>query len=184
MTILAITGGTGFVGKRAIDLALAAGHTVRALTRRPQPPRDGVTWIEGALDTLAALLALATGADAVIHIAGVTSAPDEAGFVAGNVAGTQAMVDATIAAGVTRFVHVSSLAAREPNLSTLWLHRKSHVRKRSLPPAGLDASHCATAHRSTGRATWRCCDLFRMAKTGVSLLLPPGGRASIGDPCR
>ncbi|MCP4028704.1 MAG: NAD-dependent epimerase/dehydratase family protein, partial [Sphingomonas sp.] len=41
MTILAITGGTGFVGSRLIDLALAAGHEVRALTRRPQPARAG-----------------------------------------------------------------------------------------------------------------------------------------------
>ena len=36
---LAITGGTGFVGGRLIDLALAAGNSVRALTRRPQPGR-------------------------------------------------------------------------------------------------------------------------------------------------
>jgi uncharacterized protein YbjT (DUF2867 family) len=47
---LAMTGGTGFVGAHLLDLALAAGHEVRALTRREQPPRDGVTWIEGALD--------------------------------------------------------------------------------------------------------------------------------------
>ena len=47
---LAITGATGFVGGRLLDLALATGHQVRALTRRPQPERDGVTWIDGALD--------------------------------------------------------------------------------------------------------------------------------------
>ena len=39
---LAITGGTGFVGSHLIDAALAAGHEVGALTRRDQPPRDGV----------------------------------------------------------------------------------------------------------------------------------------------
>ena len=38
---LAITGGTGFVGSHSIDAALGAGHQVAALTRRPQPPRDG-----------------------------------------------------------------------------------------------------------------------------------------------
>ena len=31
---LAITGGTGFVGSHVIEAALAAGHEVRALTRR------------------------------------------------------------------------------------------------------------------------------------------------------
>ena len=39
---LAITGGTGFVGSHLIDAALAAGHMVKALTRREQPPRDRV----------------------------------------------------------------------------------------------------------------------------------------------
>ena len=34
---LAITGGTGFVGSHLIDAALAAGHEVKALTRREQP---------------------------------------------------------------------------------------------------------------------------------------------------
>jgi len=40
---LAITGGTGFVGSHLIDAALAAGHSVLALARRQQPPRDGLT---------------------------------------------------------------------------------------------------------------------------------------------
>ena len=48
--ILAITGGTGFVGSHLIDHALETGHTVRALARKPQAKRIGVTWVEGALD--------------------------------------------------------------------------------------------------------------------------------------
>ena len=39
--ILAVTGATGFVGSHLLDRALSEGHAVRALTRRPQPPRDG-----------------------------------------------------------------------------------------------------------------------------------------------
>ena len=77
---LAITGGTGFVGRRLIELALAAGHEVRALTRRPQRPREGVTWISGALDDQASLVRLAEGAYALIHVAGVINAPDPAGW--------------------------------------------------------------------------------------------------------
>ena len=56
-------------------------------------------------------------ADAVIHVAGVVNAPDRAGFAAGNIEGTRAMLNAAQAADVRRFVHVSSLAAREPELS-------------------------------------------------------------------
>ena len=47
---LAITGGTGFVGSHLIDEAVAAGHQVRALTRRAMAERTGVEWIQGALE--------------------------------------------------------------------------------------------------------------------------------------
>lgn len=175
MTILAITGGTGFVGKRAIDLALAAGHSVRALTRRPQAELDGVTWIEGALDTAEPLARLADGADAVLHIAGVVNAPDRAGFAAGNIAGTQSVLDATRTAGVRRFVHVSSLAAREPHLS---LYGWSKIESEAIVTAsGLDWT-IVRPPGIYGPGDMEMRDLFRMAKTGIAAL-PPGGRVSV-----
>ena len=91
---LAITGGTGFVGGRLLELALAAGHEVRALTRRRHADREGVTWIEGALDKPDSLDRLAEGAEALIHVAGVINAPDPAEFEAGNVTGTSAVLAA------------------------------------------------------------------------------------------
>ena len=114
---LAITGATGFVGATLLAQALAEGYQVRALTRRPQPPRAGVVWVLGALNQPESLAELVHGADAVIHVAGVVNAPDKSGFVEGNITGTQAMVAAAEAAGIARFVHVSSLAARAPDLS-------------------------------------------------------------------
>jgi len=42
---LAVTGGTGFVGAHLLDVAIAAGHQVKALTRREQPARNGLEWI-------------------------------------------------------------------------------------------------------------------------------------------
>ena len=169
--ILAITGGTGFVGSRLIELAAAAGHEVRALTRRPQPDMPHVTWVPGALDTPIALASLVRGADAVIHVAGVVNAPDRAGFAAGNVAGTQAVVDAATTAGVQRFIHVSSLAAREPQLSDYGWSKAGaeHV---------VEASSLnwmivrPTAIYGPGDMEMR--DMFRMAKFGLALLPPPG----------
>lgn len=115
--MLALTGGTGFVGGHVLTAAASAGATVRALTRRPQPPRPGVEWIEGPLDDPVALSRLCDGADAVLHIAGAINVPTRAAFDAANVLGTQAMLAAATQAGVRRFVQVSSLAAREPSLS-------------------------------------------------------------------
>ncbi|MGA0870067.1 MAG: NAD-dependent epimerase/dehydratase family protein, partial [Planctomycetota bacterium] len=50
----AVTGGTGMLGGAVLDELLARGHTVRALVR-PRPgrtptPREGLAWVEGALD--------------------------------------------------------------------------------------------------------------------------------------
>jgi uncharacterized protein YbjT (DUF2867 family) len=115
--IIALTGGTGFVGGQVIKQALAAGHQLRALTRKVRPEQVGVSWIAGDLGNTTALAELLTGADVVLHVAGETNAPDRAGFATANIAGTAAMVQAAEAGGVKRFIHVSSLAAREPKLS-------------------------------------------------------------------
>lgn len=168
--ILAITGGTGFVGRTLIDLALAAGHAVRALARRTQPARDGVTWIEGALDSHDALAKLATGADAVIHVAGVVNAPDRAGFVAGNIAGTEAMLAAAQAAGVRRFVHVSSLAAREPDLSTYGWSKAEAERAVAASPLDWVMVRPPGVY---GQGDLDMLDLFRMARFGLGIA-PPG----------
>lgn len=171
---LAITGGTGFVGKTIIRLALEQGFAVRALTRRPLKAQDGVTWIEGELSYPASLRNIAYGADAVIHIAGVVNAPDKAGFEAGNVAGTLAMVEAAQAEGVQRFVHVSSLSAREPQLSD---YGASKAKGETVVQAsGLDWT-IVRPPAIYGPADTEIFEMFKMAAKGV-VLLPPNGRMS------
>ena len=170
MARFAITGGTGFVGRRTIDRAVEAGHDVTALTRRERPSRPGVTWIAGALDDRAALDTLVRKADAVIHIAGVVNA-DRAGFITGNIDGTRAVVDATTRASVMRFVHVSSLAAREPSLSTYgWSKAEAeHI----VTASALDWTILRPA-AVYGPGDMEMRDLFRAAKLGIALLPPPG----------
>ncbi|MDQ2893012.1 MAG: NAD(P)-dependent oxidoreductase [Pseudomonadota bacterium] len=168
--ILAVTGGTGFVGSRTLDRALAGGHRVRALARRVQPERHGVTWIAGALDDGAALAELVDGSDAVIHVAGVVTA-DLAGFIAGNIEGTRAIVTAAHNARVRRFVHVSSLSAREPQLSDYgWSKAEA---EKVVEASGLDWTILRPA-AVFGPGDMEMRDLFRAAKLGLALLPPPG----------
>jgi len=171
VSLLAITGGTGFVGRTLIELAVRQGHEVRALTRRPQPDMARITWVSGALDTPIALTSLIRGADAVIHVAGVVNAPDRAGFAEGNIAGTEAVVDAAKGTGVRRFIHVSSLTAREPGLSDYGWSKAGaeHV----VEASGLDWTIVRpTAIYGPGDMEMR--DMFRIAKFGLALLPPPG----------
>ncbi len=172
---LALTGATGFVGTRLLDLAVDQGHKVRALTRRAQPPRDGVTWIAGALDEPEALAKLVESAEAVIHVAGVINAPDAAGFELGNVRGTAAMLAAAEAAGVSRFVHVSSLSARKPKLS---LYGASKARSEVLVGASPLSTAIVRPPAVYGPGDRETLDLFRMARRGL-VVLPPKGRLSL-----
>ena len=174
-TCIAVTGATGFVGQALLDAAQAAGLRLRALTRRPQPPRGGIDWIAGGLDDGDALARLADGADALIHIAGAVNVPTRADFAAANIAGTQAVLRAAGAGGVRRFVHVSSLAAREPGLSNYgWSKAEAEAAVRAGPlPHAIVRPPAVYGPRDTDML-----ELFRMARAGV-MLLPPPGRLSV-----
>ena len=172
---LAVTGGTGFVGSHLIDVALEAGHEVAALTRREQPERDGVEWVRGDLSGRAALERLVDGADAIIHVAGVINAPNAEGFEQGNVAGTLGMLAAATAGGVKRFIHVSSLAAREPQLS---LYGASKARAEELVEgSGLDWV-IVRPPAVYGPRDKETLELFRMARLGM-MMMPARGKVSV-----
>lgn len=172
MTI-AVTGATGFVGQALLDLA---GEGVRALARKPQAPRKGVEWVAGDLADTKALARLVAGAEAVIHVAGVVNAPDRAGFEADNVAGTLNLIEAARVAGVPRLVYVSSLSAREADLSA---YGASKARAEKLVMAsGLDWTIVRPPGIYGPRDT-EYLDLFRLARWGVMPVPPRDGRSSL-----
>ncbi|MBB6503247.1 nucleoside-diphosphate-sugar epimerase [Sphingomonas endophytica] len=174
--ILALTGGTGFVGGALIEQALAAGHQVRALARRAQPPREGVTWIAGALDDPSTISTLVSTAAAVIHVAGAVNAPDRAAFAAANIDGTRNVVDAARTWNVRRFVHVSSLAAREPSLSNYGWSKGGA--EDVVTASALDWT-IVRPPGVYGPGDMEQRDLFRAARRTGVVPIPPRGRLSI-----
>lgn len=174
MTI-AVTGATGFVGQALLDRAAQVNQPVRALARQLQDPREGVEWLKGDLADAQALDRLMRGAEAVIHVAGVVSAPDAAGFDAANVTGTLNVIEAAKRAGVPRLVFVSSLSAREPQLS---LYGASKARAEKLVMAsGLDWT-IVRPPAIYGFRDKEMLDLFKAAKWGVMPMPAKEGRAS------
>lgn len=116
-----VTGGTGFVGIHTVTALQARGHVVTCLVRDPRkgsavfadgPPK----LVRGDLAEPAALARGVADADAVVHLAGLTSAKSRTELFAVNADGTRALADAVRAeaGGIRRFVHVSSLAAAGP----------------------------------------------------------------------
>ncbi len=179
--LLAITGGTGFLGSHVLEQALAeGGQRPLALTRRmggahyaggkPQP-----LWIEGTLADPAALAMLVEGADAVLHVAGAVNVPTREAFAEANIAGTQRLVDAARAAGVRRFIHVSSLAAREPGLSAYGWSKAGA--EEVVRESGLDWT-IVRPPAIYGPRDADMAEMFRAAKLGV-VPVPPAGATSV-----
>lgn len=173
--IVALTGGTGFVGKAFLASALAEGHDVVALTRSPQEPRGGIEWVSGDLENRAALASLVRGVDAVVHVAGVVNAPDAQGFHIGNVLGTLNVIEAAAREGVPRFVHVSSLSAREPALS---VYGASKARGETIVKASLLDWTVVRPPAIYGPHDKDMFELFRAARWGI-VPVPAEGRASL-----
>ncbi len=120
MTIIALTGATGFIGRHLTSALSGRGYTVRALTRSAPPISDNaaITWIHGSFEDKAALADLVDGANTVVHCAGAVKARDRQAFLAANTYATAQLLRVTEArAPEARLIHISSLVAREPSLS-------------------------------------------------------------------
>lgn len=107
---LAVTGASGFCGAAVARLAVALGHDVRCLGRRPGPVGRHVPW-DAARD-----LPDLTGVDAVVHLAAAVGDPRpgrrvEAAFRAVNVDGTGRLLRAAAGRPV---VCVSSASVYRP----------------------------------------------------------------------
>jgi nucleoside-diphosphate-sugar epimerase len=137
---IALTGSTGFVGRHLAKALSDAGLPLRLLVRRA--PHDcgfgSAETIVGSLSDGASLEILVSGAAAVIHLAGAIAAPDRAAFFTVNSEGTEKVAKAALAADVPRFIHVSSLAARSPDISDYGASKRAAEEVlAALKPPGL-----------------------------------------------
>ena len=114
-----VTGASGFIGAHTARALAHAGHDLRLLAR-PTSDLSALTDIDYELTTGdldgAGLTAAVDGIDAVVHVAGLIAARTDADFHRVNARGTGLLAAAASDAGVTRFLLVSSLAARGPSL--------------------------------------------------------------------
>ncbi len=102
-----VTGGTSLLGAGVARLLHERGEDVTVMQRSPSGM--GMAEILGDIGDTDALEAAARGADAVVHLAARVAATGSwSDFETVNVRGTADVLGAAIAAGVSRFVYVSS----------------------------------------------------------------------------
>ncbi|WP_179873117.1 NAD(P)-dependent oxidoreductase [Microcella indica] len=134
---LALFGATGKTGRHVLAQALEAGHSVRALARRPEAldAHERLTVVAGDVREGDAVRETVRGSDAVVSVFGqVKGSPPTL-----QTEGTQAIVDAMAEQGIRRIISLSGggLPAEEhdqpkvPDRIIRWLLRR-------LSPAVLD----------------------------------------------
>ncbi len=123
---IAVTGATGFIGRYLVRQLVAEGHRCR-LWSRPTSDRSGfdevagqIEWSEGGLGDADAARRLVAGCDAVVHSAlyhpgggFVGGEGDVLQFVEKNVLGSLQLIEAARAAGVERFIFLSTCAVHD-----------------------------------------------------------------------
>lgn len=165
--VAALTGASGFLGRRLAHLLHRDGWRLRVLVRRPL---DMALWdipapeqVIGDLADEPALARLVAGADLVIHCAGAVAARDRAAFFAANAEGARRMAEATAAhAPDARMVLVSSLAAREPHLSDYAASKRAGeaAARAALPEGRIAIVRPPAIYGPGDRAT---LDVFKLA---------------------
>lgn len=176
----AVTGGTGFLGAAVIERLVARGDRVRALARGAGRLKSNdalVEPVEGSLADEAALRKLVDGANAVIHCAGLTRARSDEEFRAVNAEGAGRVAAAAAAAGAY-IVHISSIAARRPEISA---YASS---KHEGEAAAMDAAERCSALRAPaiyGPGDAATLPFFKIVKSGFAPepSAVPAPRASI-----
>jgi NADH dehydrogenase len=113
-----VTGGTGFVGREVVQALQAEGYAVRCLVRRGSESElhglGAIERVEGDVMARQSLDEGMTGCDAVVHLVGIIRERPAIGvtFERVHTQGTLNVLEAAVAVGVRRYVHMSALGTR------------------------------------------------------------------------
>jgi nucleoside-diphosphate-sugar epimerase len=174
--LAALTGGTGFIGRAVARRMTAAGWRLRLLTRSPplHPQLADIAFeaVPGDLGDARSLERLVESVDVLVHCAGITKARAGASYGEVNAGGAGRLGQAVAAkAPHARVVAVSSMAAREPHLSS-YAHSKAageEELRRALPPTTqLVVMRPAAVYGPWDRDT---LEIFRLVGAGIAPLL-------------
>ena len=174
-----VTGATGFLGRHVCRALVDEGLPVRALVRGSAAvPIPGVTPFRCAdLGDRAALQSALAGAETVVHLAARAhimrdeAAEPLAEYRRTNVDGTRALLEESLAAGVRRFLFVSSVKAVGEESTTPWTEATP---VRPVDPYGISKLEAEQLVEEAGRSASLATTILRLP-----LVYGPGMRANM-----
>lgn len=173
LPVIALTGASGFVGSCLLQLLLKAGFRVRALQHSSAlTPHKNLEVIQGGLLDADALDQLVQGVDCVIHCGGIVAARRKKHFFQINVNGTKHIVRAAQHANITKFLYISSLSTRQPDISTY--ARSKYEGELVVQQSKLQAWDIIRPPAVYGPGDKNLLPLLKLLKQRVGLLL--GGK--------
>jgi uncharacterized protein YbjT (DUF2867 family) len=109
-----VTGATGFIGRRLVPELVERGHTVRAMTRRPDEYDGPGEPVAGDVFDPASLTDPLSGVDVAVYL---VHSLDDADFVQKDADAARNFAKAAVACGVRQIVYLGGLGSDDEQLS-------------------------------------------------------------------
>lgn len=139
---IAITGGTGFIGKHLAQRLVNDGHEVVLLARgrgrgdKPIADLQRITFVQSDLSDSRILAEALAGCEAVAHCAGINREIGNQTYVKVHIEATKNVVEAAQSAGVKKVVLMSFLRAR-PDCGSAY-HESKWAAEQIVSSSGID----------------------------------------------
>lgn len=139
--MILVTGGTGFVGSGIVKELLSKGQKVRVLARHAEraraPDHPNCQFVNGDVTNISSILkAITPDIEAVMHLVGILAETRGVTFRSVHVEGTRNVVEACKGMGISRYIHMSALGAREGAVSVY--HRTKWEAEKLVSTSGLE----------------------------------------------
>jgi NADH dehydrogenase len=175
--VIAITGGTGFIGSQVARSALAEGLRVRVVARDAEGAQEllglGAEFAPGDVQDADSLARAFEGAEAVVHLVGIIQEKGRNTFEAVHHRGAANAARAARRAGARKLVHMSALGTRPDARSEY--HRTKWLGEEAVRASGIDW----TIHRPSivyGRGDGFVSQFVSIIRKSPVLPVPGDGR--------
>ena len=162
---IAVTGGSGGIGRAITDMALMQGHQIVSIDRVvPAEPMPGVTYLQADIADYDALVAGFAGCDAMIHMAAIPQPMRDPNHIVhnNNVVGSYNALRAAVENGIMRICQASSVNAIG----------QAYSRKPRYDYFPIDEDHANYAEDPYSLSKWICeqqGDAFARRYEGISI---------------